>query len=143
MRHAQEAATDVMKALRVFVASAPERPLPTEVLEKTKQHILIMLACMISGTTLKPGRLAAEMARSHGGAAQACVPGTNLVGLGEIASFVNGMTARAGESDDVHTRSRAHPGASVVPAALAMAEPVLPAESRCLAALITSSLSEA
>jgi 2-methylcitrate dehydratase PrpD len=39
-----------------------------------------------------------------------------------MAAFANGMTARAGESDDVHTRSRAHPGASVVPAALAMAE---------------------
>ena len=32
------------------------------------------------------------------------------------------MTARAGESDDLHARSRIHPGASVVPAALAMAE---------------------
>lgn len=112
----------VMAALRTFIASAPIRPLPPEVSEKTKQHILSMLACMISGTTLKPGRLAIEMARSYEGSGQACIPGTDILVLGEIAAFANGMTSRAGESDDVHTRSRAHPGASIVPAALAMAE---------------------
>ena len=116
------APASVMPALSAFVAGAAARPLPPEVVEKTKQHVLNTLACMISGTTLEPGRLAIEMVRDYGGAPHACIPGTNLVALGEIAAFANGMTARAGESDDLHARSRIHPGASIVPAALAMAE---------------------
>jgi 2-methylcitrate dehydratase PrpD len=111
-----------MPVLSAFVAGAAGRPLPPAVATRTKQHVLNALACMISGTTLPPGRLAVEMVRGYGGAPHASIPGTDLVTLGEIAAFANGMTARAGESDDVHARSRAHPGASVVPAALAMAE---------------------
>lgn len=118
----QTSAPTVMPALAAFVAAAADRPLPEAVHRKTKQHILDMIGCMISGTTLKPGALAVEMVRNYGGVPQACVPGTDILALGEIAAFANGMTARAGESDDVHTRSRAHPGASIVPAALAMAE---------------------
>jgi 2-methylcitrate dehydratase PrpD len=111
-----------MPVLSAFVAGAAGRPLPPAVATRTKQHVLNTLACMISGTTLPPGRLAVEMVRGYGGTPHACIPGTDLVTLGEIAAFANGMTARGGESDDVHARSRAHPGASVVPAALAMAE---------------------
>jgi 2-methylcitrate dehydratase PrpD len=111
-----------MPVLSAFVAGAAGRPLPPAVAARTKQHVLNTLACMISGTTLPPGRLAVEMVRGYGGAPHACIPGTDIVTLGEFAAFANGMTARGGESDDVHARSRAHPGASVVPAALAMAE---------------------
>lgn len=111
-----------MPVLGAFVAGAADRLLPPAVTRKTKQHVLNALACMIAGTTLPPGRLAIEMVRGYGGALHASIPGTDLVTLGEIAAFANGMTARAGESDDVHARSRAHPGASIVPAALAMAE---------------------
>jgi 2-methylcitrate dehydratase PrpD len=116
------APASVMPVLSAFVAGAAARPLPSAVLEKTKQHVLNTLACMISGTTLEPGHLAIGMVRDYGGAPHACIPGTDLVALGEIAAFVNGMTARAGESDDLHARSRIHPGSSIVPAALAMAE---------------------
>jgi 2-methylcitrate dehydratase PrpD len=111
-----------MPVLSGFVAGAADRPLPPAVATKTTQHILNTLACMISGTTLPPGRLAIEMVRGYGGAPHASIPGTDLLAVGEIAAFANGMTARGGESDDVHARSRAHPGASIVPAALAMAE---------------------
>jgi 2-methylcitrate dehydratase PrpD len=38
------------------------------------------------------------------------------------AAFANGMFAHADETDDFHPYTKAHPGCSVVPAALAMAE---------------------
>ncbi|MEX2641842.1 MAG: MmgE/PrpD family protein [Acetobacterales bacterium] len=105
-----------------FVAGAATTPLPPEVHQRTRQHILCILSCMISGCDLLPGRKALDMVQDMGEAGEASLPGTAMTAPGGIAAFVNGMTARADESDDVHARSRAHPGASVVPAALAMAE---------------------
>ena len=105
------APASVMPALGAFVAAAAARPLPPAVLEKTKQHVLKTLACMISGTTLAPGRLAIGMVATTA-ARRTWIPERDLVALGEIAAFTNGMTARrAVRRPDA--RSRIHPGASV------------------------------
>src|SRR5690625_3020623 len=90
----------VMECLVEFIANAQEATLPEEVQVKVKQHFLIMLACMIQGTKLKPGRLAIEFANQRSPAEEAVIPGTKLLASAEVACFVNGMTARAGESDD-------------------------------------------
>ncbi len=110
------------ETLAAYIAGAAGAALPDAVHQRTRQHILVMLACMISGCDLKPGQLALGMVTDAGDAGEASLPGTALRAPGEIAAFANGMTARADESDDVHARSRAHPGASIVPAALAMGE---------------------
>src|SRR5690606_22559267 len=112
----------VMKTLRSYIAQASTTALPDEVAAKVKQHILIMLACMISGTQLKPGKLALSFARKRNHMDNSSTPGTNLSDPGGVGSLVSGRAARAGECDGVHRRSRADPGASSVPAALAMAE---------------------
>ena len=111
----------VMVRLAGYMAEAPAVPLPAEVAEKTKHHILDSLAAMISGSRLKPGRLAIDYVRSEGGAPQALIAGTDVWTTATNAALAGGICAHADETDDSHPRSFCHPGCAVVPAALAMA----------------------
>src|ERR1700675_759137 len=112
----------VMQDLSAYIAAALRRPLPREVLEKTKHHLLDTLAAMISGSRLAPGKKAISFAKSRGGVREARVVGSTLVTSAENAAFANGMLAHADETDDSHSPSQTHPGCGVVAAAFAMAE---------------------
>ena len=61
----------VTSELSAYIAGALKHRLPEEVAEKTKHHLLDTLAAMISGSRLKPGRLAITYARSQGGKREA------------------------------------------------------------------------
>jgi 2-methylcitrate dehydratase PrpD len=111
-----------MRELSEYIASALTRALPDAVVEKARHHILDTLAAMVSGTGLKPGRLAISYAQAQGGTPEASVVGTRLRVSAVNAALANGMLAHADETDDSHAPSRTHPGCAVVPAALAIAE---------------------
>jgi 2-methylcitrate dehydratase PrpD len=104
------------------MSEAAGRKLPDAVVEKTKHVILDTVAAMVSGAELPPGRFAIQFARAYKGEKVATVVGSNLV-CGPIeAALANGMLAHSDETDDTHPFSQSHPGASVVPAALATGE---------------------
>src|SRR5215471_4847270 len=112
----------LMATLSTYMAEAARRPLPDAVVEKTKHMILDTLAAAISGSQLPPGKFAINFARTYGGERVAAVAGSNVV-CGPIeAALANGMLAHSDETDDTHPPSQSHPGASVVPAALASGE---------------------
>jgi 2-methylcitrate dehydratase PrpD len=114
--------SQIMQQLSAYMSAAATRPLPEEVNEKAKQHILDTFAAMISGSGLVPGRAALEFARAYGGNAVATVVASNIV-CGPIeAAFANGVLAHSDETDDSHGPSRAHPGVSTVPAGFAAGE---------------------
>lgn len=104
-----------------YASEALVRPLPAEVAERARLHLLDTLAAMISGTRLDGGRAALAFAATLGTGA-ASVPGTALRLRASDAALVNGMAAHADETDDTHAESLTHPGSVVVPAALAVAE---------------------
>lgn len=110
------------KALAAYMADAVGRPLPPDVAQKGKHHLLDTLAAMISGARLHPGEMAIAYILPQGGPAEATVVGTDKKVAAINAAIANGMMAHADETDDSHLRSRSHIGCSVVPAALAMAE---------------------
>ena len=111
-----------MARLSTYMAEAAAKPLPAAVAEKTKQHILDTLGAMVSGADLPPGKFAINFARIYKGEPVATVAASNLV-VGPIeAALVNGMLAHSDETDDTHPLSLSHPGAAVVPAALAAGE---------------------
>jgi 2-methylcitrate dehydratase PrpD len=111
-----------MNPLSAYMSEAANRPLPEEVAEKTKHHILDTLAAMISGCNLLPGQRALQFARAHGGKEVSTVVASNIL-CGPIeAALANGMLAHADETDDSHSPSQCHPGCAVVPAALATGE---------------------
>lgn len=112
----------VMTALSSYMAAAGERTLPSDVLEKTKHHILDTFAAMISGSELAPGRAAIAFARAYGGDTAGTVAGSMVLCGPMEAALANGVLAHSDETDDSHSASQSHPGSAVVPAALAIAE---------------------
>lgn len=112
----------ITTALAEHLAGATERELPAAVVERAKQHTLDTLAAIISGSTLEPGRRATEFIASRAATGSSTLVGPGATTAPELAALANGMSAHADESDDVNDLARIHPGASVVPAALAMGE---------------------
>ena len=117
-----KSSSGVMNTLSTYMSEAADRPLPDEVVEKTKQHILDTLGAMVSGSKLLPGQRALQFAQSYGGKEISTVVASNLM-CGPIeAALTNGMLAHADETDDSHSPSQSHPGCAVVPAAFAVGE---------------------
>ena len=113
-----------MTTLSGYMAAAKDRALPAEVIEKAKHHILDTVAAMVSGSELPPGRAALTFARAQAGRPVATVIASNIATGPIDAALVNGVFAHSDETDDSHERSQSHPGASIVPAALALGEEV-------------------
>lgn len=108
------------------IVAQPTGTADSRVFDRAKMHILDTLVAVSSGSTLRPGRVAAtyaELRRSLDGP-------SSVIGLGgqkthpEVAALANGTAAHADETDDGSDLVRMHTGASVVPAALALAEAV-------------------
>jgi 2-methylcitrate dehydratase PrpD len=112
----------LMAQLSAYIASAATTPLPPNVVEKTKAHLLDTVAACISGSRLEPGKKGIEYARQKGGTLEAQVITTDFLTTVGNAAFANAMLAHADETDDSHKRSRSHIGCSAIPAALAMGE---------------------
>jgi len=114
--------TDVTGRLARYMVEARERKLAPDVARDARHRILDSLAAMVSGSHLKPGEMAIKYARAQGGVAEATVVTTDIRTTAVNAALANAMFAHADETDDFHPATKAHPGCSVVPAALAMAE---------------------
>lgn len=111
-----------IESLAAYVSSALDRPLPAEVVEQTKFHILDTVAAMVTGSRLGPGQAAIKFVSSQRGTAESTVVGSSVVTTAINAAMANGMLAHSDETDDSHAPSLTHPGCAVVPAALAVAE---------------------
>jgi 2-methylcitrate dehydratase PrpD len=111
-----------MTTLSAYMAGAGARALPPDVVEHAKQHLLDTLAAMISGSELVPGKAALRFARAQSGKGTATVVGSDILAGPLEAALANGVLAHSDETDDSHSPSQSHPGAAVVPAALAAGE---------------------
>jgi 2-methylcitrate dehydratase PrpD len=110
-----------MEELVRYMQAARTRPLPPEVIERAKHHILDTIAAMVSGSDLEPGKLAIGYIRGVGGPPDATVAGSNIRTSVVNAALANGMLAHADETDDSNP-SGLHPGCAILPPALALAE---------------------
>jgi len=117
-----EAVSPVMEELSAYIEGACQRPLPEEVVEKGKHHILDTFSAMISGSRLKPGHMAIKYVASLGGQPDCTVIGSTHLNNAVNAALANGMHAHADETDDSHLGGRFHPGCGIVPGALAAGE---------------------
>lgn len=110
----------IIESLVDYMLAARRTALPPEVIQKGKSHLLDSLAAVVSGSTLKPGKLGLQHAREQGARGECSVLGSNVKTSPIMAAFANGMSGHADETDD--SNSQLHPGCAIVPAALAMAE---------------------
>jgi 2-methylcitrate dehydratase PrpD len=77
------------------MAESKDSPLPGNVVEKAKHHILDTLGAMISGSELPPGRAAIRFATSYGGEKIATVAASKVL-CGPIeAALANGVLAHS------------------------------------------------
>jgi 2-methylcitrate dehydratase PrpD len=118
---AEEPISPVMAQLSRYLSQAAGRPLPGEVVEQASYHILDTFAAMISGSELLPGKVAIRYARAHTGEKVATVAASDIQCGAPDAAFANGMLAHSDETDD-YAPVGTHPGAAIVPAALAAGE---------------------
>lgn len=121
---ALQAATgaDITGQVARHMVAMRDMKLPPEVMEAAKHRILDTFAAMISGARMKPGIAAVDYVRGLGGTAQAGVVASSLRTSTVNAALANAMCAHADETDDFEPVTKAHPGSSTVPAALAVGE---------------------
>jgi len=112
----------ITQTLADYMASTGTRNLPEDVRRSAMHHLIDTVAAMVSGSMLEARSGALAFVRELSGREQATVVGTDILASAESAALANGMFAHADESDDSHGASVTHPGCSVVPAALAVAE---------------------
>jgi len=115
-------AADLTGRVARYMAAARQQVLSADVVREAKHRILDTIAAMISGARLKPGEMAIRFARAQGGTAEASIVTTNIRTSVINAALVNAMFAHADETDDFEPVTKAHPGCSAVPAALAVGE---------------------
>jgi len=96
---------------------------PAEVVTHARHLLLDSLAVTLGGTRLDQARLVTEFWSARGGAAEATVPGAESKLPATTAAYLNGYLANLLDYDDTYSgRAIGHPGATVVPPALAVAE---------------------
>ena len=111
-----------MEVLSNYMAEAASKPLPGDVVEHTKHHLMDTLSAIISGSKLLPGKAAFQYINLHAAKGKRTVIASNMLVGAMDAALANGVMGHADETDDSHGRSRSHPGCAVVPSAFAAAE---------------------
>jgi 2-methylcitrate dehydratase PrpD len=112
----------MMTQLSTYMSEAWTRALPADVVEKAKHHVVDTFAAMVSGSSLPPGHAALKFATEYSDDKGVTVVASKLLAGPMEAALINGVLAHSDETDDSHGPSRAHPGAAVIPAALASGE---------------------
>ena len=117
-----KAEMNLTDSLSRHIVSYRDASLDPEVVEEAKKRIADCLIAMMSGSTLLPGRVARGYVADRGGPGASTVAGSTKQTNSEMAAFANGMAAHADETDDANDFARIHPGASAIPAAVAIGE---------------------
>ena len=111
-----------LQQLGTFAATTRDRGLPPELVHDVKRKVLDVVGNALGASGYEPARIALQVARAWGGAERATALGTGERFPAAAAALVNGTLAHTLDFDDTHLPSVLHPSASVVPAALAVAE---------------------
>lgn len=106
-----------------FTLSMSFEDLPQGTIDRTKQLLLDQLGCQLAFADLPWSRQARSYAlgRSSAAGLSTVVAHGDRVS-GENAAFVNAVSGHGFELDDTEMSTASHPGAVVIPAALALAE---------------------
>jgi len=113
--------TWVTRDLATYAVETQFEDYPQEVVERAKILVLDSIGCMFGGCQTSLGEGILTPIKSMGGAEEATIVGGGVRVPTIQAAFVNGTTANALDYDDT-LLGIGHPGASVIPAALAIGE---------------------
>ncbi|MDX6744364.1 MmgE/PrpD family protein [Actinocorallia sp. A-T 12471] len=118
-----------VQALAEFAAACRDEGIPAAVAKDVSERILDVAGNCLAGraeetSETDPGNAVLRTVSTWGSGGAAEVLGTDVVLPAPNAALVNGTYAHALDFDDTHLPSVLHPSASVVPAALAVAQEV-------------------
>jgi 2-methylcitrate dehydratase PrpD len=125
------------RALADYVASATYEQLPPRVTEAAKGYILDSVANMIGGARTRPGEIVLEQFGALGGASEATIIATGQRVPSLHAAYVNASLSNLLDFDDTY-RYISHPGATIVPAALAVGEKRRASGRQVIAAVVVA-----
>jgi 2-methylcitrate dehydratase PrpD len=126
-------ATDELLA---FVEGVDAALLPGDVIAQAKRCVLDLLGVAIAGSNTEMARASTRFAVGQFGPGRATLIGSTDR-LGDVgATWVNGICASALDMDDGHRLAMGHPGAAVIPTALAVAETAGASGGEFLAAIV-------
>ncbi len=108
--------------LAAFVTGPAGRDLPRAVLERGATYLLHLVAVALAGSRADSSQPVLRVVRAAAGRPEATVVGAGRIASAMDAALANGASAHALELDDDHRTGTVHPGAVVVPAALAACE---------------------
>src|SRR5271170_1497341 len=112
-----------------YIALSSYEGLPASTITAAKRAILdgvgVILAASGASEDVVPF---VELARAHSGVAQATILGFRDRVSAAMAAFANGAMAHALDFEDAFDRAPSHPNASLLPAAIAIAEAGAPIE---------------
>jgi 2-methylcitrate dehydratase PrpD len=117
-----------------YVTDTPLADIPREVLAGARDALIDTVGVALAGTLEPVAEIAARWVNELGARPQATVWGQNLATSPAEAAFANGMSAHALDFDDSLPSLRGHPSATMVPAALAVAEATRASGAQVLAA---------
>lgn len=108
-------------ALAALASGLQHDALPQRVIKRAQELVLDHFGVALLGATRPWAARVRELVLAEGGVEQSTIYGFGRVPV-RAAALVNGTAAHAVELDDTHDESLNHPGAVVIPAALAVAE---------------------
>jgi len=109
------------RQLAEVLAAVTYDDLPAEVIADTRRSVLDWLGSAMAGSLEPPARMAQRVVAALGTSGEATVFGAGRASAAG-AALANGVASHILELDDVHKGSTLHPGAPIIPAALAVAE---------------------
>jgi 2-methylcitrate dehydratase PrpD len=109
------------RRLAEVLAAVTYDDLPGQVVEDTRRSVLDWLGSALAGSIEPPARMAQRVVAGLGTSVEATVFGAGRASAAG-AALANGVASHILELDDVHKGSTLHPGAPIIPAALAVAE---------------------
>lgn len=112
----------IQEQMAAFVFDASYEALPPEALAMARLCVLDWLGSVYAGKGARPAVAMLLVAKSLGGNPEATLLPDGSRSSAYMAALVNAAASHVVEMDDLHKGSILHPGAPVVPAALAMAE---------------------
>ena len=119
-----------------FVCQLDPEALPAATLQQAARCVLDLIGVAIAGAPTPMATISARFAREQFAPGNATVIGSGKPLTVTGATWVNGAYASALDMDDGNRMAMGHPGASVIPAALAMAEQTGASGREFLAAVV-------
>ncbi|MEH0019428.1 MAG: MmgE/PrpD family protein [Desulfobacter sp.] len=129
----------ITRQLVEYTVEARFDRIPGAVVEQAKLHLLDSLGCSLGGSRSPIGESVMEPFKRMGGSPDATLVGGGAKAPVVQAAFVNGTCANALDFDDTYLADGiGHPGASIIPAALAAGEWKQATGKEILTAMITA-----